>query len=194
MKRCRTCKEQKDESEFHKDHTKADGLCGQCKVCRKLERGTESYKAAQREYRASRSHKSYRKLQRAAKRAKVTLELGAKICTKCKKEKPLTEFVKDPSKLDGLCSHCKACTKEKREKTKAAKELLRQPPVEVYESKTMFTPRPSVNLTKYDVVCTVAEPNRIDVMHGPIYVPDKSQTYRPGAFDFLKYRSVGNGC
>ncbi|MFW9875113.1 MAG: hypothetical protein ACFFG0_18565 [Candidatus Thorarchaeota archaeon] len=33
----------------------------------------------------------------------------AKICTKCKRKLPLSEFSKDKSKKDDLTSHCKSC-------------------------------------------------------------------------------------
>jgi len=32
-----------------------------------------------------------------------------KVCTRCKVEKPLTEFWRDKAKKDGLYSHCKSC-------------------------------------------------------------------------------------
>lgn len=35
-----------------------------------------------------------------------------KICTKCGKEKPVSEFCKDSKKKSGLQSHCKACNAE----------------------------------------------------------------------------------
>lgn len=37
----------------------------------------------------------------------------SKICTKCKEEKPLSEFYKDKSKKDGLKYYCKECDKKK---------------------------------------------------------------------------------
>lgn len=36
---------------------------------------------------------------------------GMKICSKCKKEKPLVEFCKDRSEKDGLNHTCRACAK-----------------------------------------------------------------------------------
>jgi len=33
-----------------------------------------------------------------------------KKCSKCKLDKPKSEFCKDVGKKDGLCSHCKSCT------------------------------------------------------------------------------------
>ena len=37
-----------------------------------------------------------------------------KICSKCKIEKKLTEFVKNKGNLDGLCGRCKTCVKQWR--------------------------------------------------------------------------------
>lgn len=34
-----------------------------------------------------------------------------KVCTKCKKEKELSEFCKNKSKLDGLSTECRSCRK-----------------------------------------------------------------------------------
>jgi len=38
--------------------------------------------------------------------------MNTKVCTKCKEEKPLTEFHKDSSKKDGMQIHCKSCRKQ----------------------------------------------------------------------------------
>ena len=35
--------------------------------------------------------------------------MKTKVCTKCGTEKPVSEFSKDRSKADGLCSKCKSC-------------------------------------------------------------------------------------
>lgn len=39
-----------------------------------------------------------------------------KLCTKCKKEKEVTEFNKDSSKSDGLYSSCKSCKSKQQQK------------------------------------------------------------------------------
>lgn len=46
------------------------------------------------------------------------MDIQYKICTKCKKEKPLSEFSKDKSKKDGLKFWCKSCDKQWRENNK----------------------------------------------------------------------------
>ena len=47
-----------------------------------------------------------------------------KICTKCKKDKSISEFSKDKNSLDGMCYYCKDCAKEyhKNNKEKIAKQ------------------------------------------------------------------------
>ena len=42
-----------------------------------------------------------------------------KVCYRCRKEKALSEFCKDKSRVDGLDPYCKECEKEKREELKA---------------------------------------------------------------------------
>lgn len=42
---------------------------------------------------------------------KADFEKGTKICSKCKRELPISEFYKDKSRSDGLRSTCKDCTK-----------------------------------------------------------------------------------
>ena len=36
MKYCYKCKKEKDETEFHKNRSKKDGLCCECKACKKI--------------------------------------------------------------------------------------------------------------------------------------------------------------
>ena len=50
-----------------------------------------------------------------------------KTCTKCKEEKPFSEFHKDRTTKDGLHFQCKACKKEyNRKYKKENKELIRE--------------------------------------------------------------------
>lgn len=44
----------------------------------------------------------------------------AKVCSKCKIDRPLGEFCKCKSNKDGLSSHCRLCIREKSQKYKAA--------------------------------------------------------------------------
>ena len=43
---------------------------------------------------------------------KADFEKGTKVCNKCKRELPISEFNKDRSKEDGLYLYCKQCTSE----------------------------------------------------------------------------------
>ena len=38
-----------------------------------------------------------------------TTSIQSKVCTKCNQNKPLTHYIKDKRKLDGLQSSCKSC-------------------------------------------------------------------------------------
>ena len=40
---------------------------------------------------------------------KANFETGLKICGRCKKELPLSEFYKDKQQKDGLSCYCKEC-------------------------------------------------------------------------------------
>lgn len=54
--------------------------------------------------------------------------METKICSKCKAEKPLSEFHKDKRARDGLYSHCKAChykLTHAYEQTEKGKEVVR---------------------------------------------------------------------
>ena len=48
---------------------------------------------------------------------------GSKLCYKCSKTKPITEFNKDKSKQDGLNYCCKECTKEYYQNTKVQERI-----------------------------------------------------------------------
>ena len=50
----------------------------------------------------------------------TSLDEAMKTCTKCRQSKPLSEFVKDAGKRDGLFIWCKACCKSKRAVSYAA--------------------------------------------------------------------------
>jgi 5-methylcytosine-specific restriction endonuclease McrA len=43
---------------------------------------------------------------------------GMKICCRCEKEQPLSEFTKNKAKVDGLDARCKTCKKEIREENR----------------------------------------------------------------------------
>jgi hypothetical protein len=47
-------------------------------------------------------------MRRVKKRRRI-MKIKTKICSKCKKEKPVTEFSPNKHNLDGLQSHCRSC-------------------------------------------------------------------------------------
>lgn len=89
MKQCNTCKQWKDESEFHKDKTKKDGYSTSCILCRR--------------------HGKLRYTDLLQPTGKL------KQCTRCKQWKDESEFNNDTSKKDGKATRCKMCIKYLRE-------------------------------------------------------------------------------
>lgn len=49
---------------------------------------------------------------------KADFEKGTKVCSKCKRELPISEFCKDKSRVDGLQNYCKGCNKKYYEDNK----------------------------------------------------------------------------
>lgn len=49
---------------------------------------------------------------------KANFEKGTKICSRCKKELPLSMFTKHKSKSDGLNVYCKECSNIRQKKEK----------------------------------------------------------------------------
>lgn len=54
------------------------------------------------------------------KKAKRSVATGRKVCTKCGEDKPLEEFHREKSRVDGHASLCKACKKLSTEKWRRA--------------------------------------------------------------------------
>lgn len=89
-------------SSFHIDKRQKDGHCIYCKDCRK-EDGRE---------RARRKYKQY--LNFSSPSDCTEQEHGdTKVCPKCGKELPISEFYKKGSAKDGMQTYCKDCMKEK---------------------------------------------------------------------------------
>jgi hypothetical protein len=82
MKKCSKCGIEKDESEFHKDKSRKNGLQPQCKKCRST-----------------------------AKHKQASL-CGMKRCSKCWIEKCESNFSKNKNSKDGLHAWCKECVKQ----------------------------------------------------------------------------------
>ena len=49
---------------------------------------------------------------------KADFEKGTKVCSRCKRELPISEFTKDKSRVDGLQNYCKGCNKKYYEDNK----------------------------------------------------------------------------
>jgi len=98
-KRCSVCKETLAQTEFSTERRCKDGLKTQCKTC--LKKKEEERVARYIQYR-----KDYK------------LNISRKICTKCDKVKPMSEFQRKKRTFDGRMSSCKECKKEYRKRKK----------------------------------------------------------------------------
>lgn len=65
-------------------------------------------------------------------------EMKTKVCAKCKRELPVTEFHRNKATKDGLQSHCKECAKHYDANKKQQKKLL---PVYTNPELSKFQPR-----------------------------------------------------
>ena len=45
---------------------------------------------------------------------KADFEKGTKVCSKCRRELPISEFCKDKNRKDGLNIYCRQCASERR--------------------------------------------------------------------------------
>lgn len=89
IKVCSKCKQEKRVEEYHVDSRQCDGRASQCKEC------INSHKLA---YRLANKEKNI-----------LVDKSGVKICSKCKVEKPATEFSINRCMSDGLACYCKDC-------------------------------------------------------------------------------------
>jgi hypothetical protein len=96
---CTKCKQEKSVSEFYKHKLGGIGLSPRCKSC--LHEYNKEY---------------YKQMTDTPNRKEIGSNL-TKVCFTCKVEKPINEFHRSlGSRLDGLCSYCKSCVKEKQKK------------------------------------------------------------------------------
>lgn len=109
---CSRCKTEKLISEFSKSKFTKDGYSHTCKQC-----DSDKYKQTKR----------YQKVLERKKRIRTRTR---KTCSKCKTEKPLEEFIRDSSSVDGYATICKECKnkegKEIREKSPARQRRLQK--------------------------------------------------------------------
>jgi len=97
---CTKCHEEKEISEFNKDKSKKFGVTSQCKECK------QTPKAKAR-----------------AERLALVPE-GFKFCSKCDKDKPLSEFHKNKKAKFGVNHICKECLRSFEVKEKEARFAL----------------------------------------------------------------------
>ena len=91
QKKCKRCQQWLPLSQFYRDSKSIDGLFSYCKVCSKEN---------QKDYRE--------KVEK--RRAKVAT--GTKVCSKCGRVLPISEFSRHRSTKDGYQPHCKACHRQ----------------------------------------------------------------------------------
>lgn len=110
MKQCNTCKQWKDESEFHKDVSKEDGKATRCKACIRYLRENPEPKTSDRN------------------------EQGYKYCKFCNTWQPESNYYRKSNTLDGLDTRCKHCNylkdrkniNKRREYNNTRKEYIKQ--------------------------------------------------------------------
>ena len=95
---CRRCKLSKKLSQFHADRTAKNGHRGECKNCSSVRR--IEYKQRMKELNAP-----------PVTEQDEEEEQAKKVCTRCKKEKYVSEFHRDRAKPSGYRSTCKVCIK-----------------------------------------------------------------------------------
>ena len=103
QKRCTKCKTWKDESEFHKDRARRDGLRIYCKGC------AEAYVQKHR----GKNRKSIREYLSYEDRHRVVRGIKEKLCCCCKKWKYESQFSRNCWLKDGLALYCKECERNR---------------------------------------------------------------------------------
>ncbi len=116
QKRCTKCKQWKEESEFHEDRARTDGLRIYCKGC------VEAYERKHR----SKNRKAVREYLRYEERHRIVRTIKEKLCSRCKQWKYESEFYKGRRSRDGLSLWCKECQSKRLErKRKGARRNVR---------------------------------------------------------------------
>jgi hypothetical protein len=134
-KYCSSCKIEKPLTRFGKHRRNKDGLRSQCKECerkyniQKYQNNKEYYKEKNRhryldnkEYHVWYRQKNWEYNQKHNYRPDSSLK--SKICSKCKKEKSVSEFYKQGSSKSGYTAHCKQCKDEHTKQLNYQLDLL----------------------------------------------------------------------
>ena len=103
---CNRCHRSLPLTEFHRNHTRKDGYQCQCKECQR--------ELAQNLY-------SRRKAEAESEPQEPVPPKTTKVCTKCKRELPLSSFGPNKRSSDGLKVYCKECENENCRKYRAKK-------------------------------------------------------------------------
>jgi hypothetical protein len=99
LKRCTKCKKWKEESEFHKDRARKDGLRLYCKDCC----------AAYIQERYRKEGKPVREYLRFEERHRIVRGVKEKLCSRCQQWKYESDYSRNRRSKDGLSFHCKEC-------------------------------------------------------------------------------------
>jgi hypothetical protein len=97
---CKQCNEVKPATEYHLNKRSSTGLQNVCKPC----------------YRR-RNNDRYLRLRKSTR---VFVQRQEKLCSACRKTKPVSEFYKDSAKIDGVLYQCKDCQKAEKQKRRLA--------------------------------------------------------------------------
>ena len=110
---CNRCHSSLPLTEFHRNHTRKDGYQCQCKECQR--------DLAQNLY-------SRRKAEAEDKPQEPVPPKTTKVCTKCKRELPVSSFGPNKRSSDGLKVYCKDCENENCRKYRAKKYGRKEKP------------------------------------------------------------------
>ena len=102
MRTCKTCKEEKEESEYYIVNKKRGYLGAHCKSCHKRISAENTKKAREKRKLLDRSH--WPTLE--------SLSYKSKVCSACGESKPLTSFRRCKGYKDFIHSQCKHCETE----------------------------------------------------------------------------------
>ena len=119
MKTCSKCKVKKDLFEFPKHKNSKDGLYCQCKSCKKEWKlnNKDKVKEEKKRWRLNNKDKVNKEKKEYTKKIKDKPKIiisDKKTCSKCKIQKPYSDFVKCNTRLDGHYPQCRECKAEYR--------------------------------------------------------------------------------
>ena len=88
---CTKCNQNKSLSKYNKNKSKSSGFRNNCKLCESI------------------AKQQYRDNNRQINANKIYNENDVKQCSRCEQSKPLTDYQKNITTVDGLQSRCKSC-------------------------------------------------------------------------------------